>query len=147
MKKLLLFTLLLIILLSACNPARTELEQNRDKWTQTNISHYRFELFVGCFCAFRSEMPLTIEIKNGEIVSITDNTGNPVAADKLSWFEQYDTIERLFDYTAAAQKNADEVIVTYDSEYGFPAQVNIDNIKEAVDDELSLSVSNFEILK
>ena len=147
MKKLFLSLLLVAILLSACSPARTELEQNRDKWSQAGITHYRFQLSVGCFCAFRDLMPLTVEVKDGVIVSISDSRGDPVPAEQLEFFDQYNTLERLFDYTAQAQKDADEVTVTYDTTYGFPAQVSIDNIKEAVDDELGLSVLNFEVLK
>jgi hypothetical protein len=36
--------------------------------------------------------------------------------------------------------------VSYDPAYGFPQTANIDVIKEAVDDELSLTVSSFETL-
>ncbi len=147
MKKLILFTLMVAIFLSACGATKTELEQNKDTWTQAKITHYRLQLSVGCFCAFRGMMPLTVEVKDGQVLSILDNTGAEVSSDFKELFDQYNTIERLFDYTAEAQKNADKVTVTYNNTYGYPTLVNIDNIKEAVDDELSLSVSNFEILK
>jgi hypothetical protein len=38
-------------------------------------------------------------------------------------------------------------MVFYDPTYGFPSQVSIDYIKRAVDDELGLQVSNFEVLE
>jgi hypothetical protein len=41
----------------------------------------------------------------------------------------------------------DEINVTYDPTYGYPATVNIDYIAAAADDELSYGISNFEILK
>jgi len=147
MKKCLLFVLATVILLSACSPAKTDLDQNRDKWTQANVTHYRFQLFVGCFCAFTQQMPLTVEVKDGEVMAITNNAGEAIAADMLAIFEQYDTIERLFDFVENAQKDADEVKVDYDATHGFPARVSIDYIKNAMDDELSLSITNFEALK
>jgi hypothetical protein len=42
--------------------------------------------------------------------------------------------------------DADEVLVTYDATYGFPTSISIDQIKEAVDDEISYQVENFEVL-
>jgi len=36
--------------------------------------------------------------------------------------------------------------VTYDSTYGYPVEINIDFIKNAIDDELYLSASEFEVL-
>jgi len=41
---------------------------------------------------------------------------------------------------------ADEVVVAYDATYGFPAQANIDFVKDATDDEVTLNISNFEKL-
>jgi hypothetical protein len=41
---------------------------------------------------------------------------------------------------------ADKVDVEYDPTYGFPTTASIDFVEEAVDDELYLSISNFEEL-
>ena len=43
--------------------------------------------------------------------------------------------------------DAEEIQISYDATYGFPNSIAIDYIKEAVDDELSLQVSDFEVLK
>ena len=39
-----------------------------------------------------------------------------------------------------------EFEVTYDETYGFPTQITIDHAEMAADDELYLSISNFEVL-
>ena len=144
MKKIYLFALVLI--LAACSFGGTEFSRNQQKWNNANITHYRFQLTVSCFCAFRDKMPLTVEVQNGQLVSMTYSDGTPVSADDQTnmGFNQYATIDNLFGYTAQRMKDADEVKVTYDPEYGFPVEVNIDAIKDAVDDELYLSVSGFE---
>ena len=149
MKKLILLTL--IVLLTACSAgAPTNLERNRQTWQDSSITHYRFSLNIGCFCAFRSQMPITVEVQNNEIVSMTYPDGTLVAATDPNYetFSSHATIERIFsELEAGLAGDADEVTVTYDSALGFPSEIYFDYIKEAADDELSLTVSNFEALK
>lgn len=148
MKKLILLTL--IVILTACSTATpTELESNRQTWQDAGINHYSFSLSVGCFCAFRDQMPLTIEVQNGEIVSImySDGTLATEADPGYETFAKYGTIDRLFSELEAGQNGgADEVTVKYDPTYGFPIEIYFDFIQAAADDELSLSVSGFTIL-
>ena len=149
MKKIILLALTLILV--ACSAGTSsEFNQNYDKWQSANITNYRFDLFIGCFCAFRNDMPLTVEVQNGEIVSMIKPDGTVVEASDPSYeiFTKYATIERIFSELKAGQAgDADEITVTYDTTYGFPADIYFDFIKEAADDELSIQVSNFEILK
>jgi hypothetical protein len=147
MKKIILITL--VFILAACSIGGSEFSQNQKKWNDANITHYRFELSIGCFCAFHDQMPLTVEVQNGESVSITNSSGTVVTKTDPSFenFSRYATIDRLFTELKADQGGkADEVTVKYDATYGFPTDINIDFIKNAVDDELSLNVSAFEKL-
>ena len=160
MKKLLL--VILAIVLSACatvanaGEPKSEVEQARDKWQAANISHYRFNLFLGCFCIFTENMPLVIEVKDGQVVSMEYQNGKEIDPSLMEIFQRYETIDKIFDgiergfkiegNVDTAGDVADEVTVTYDATYGYPTQVNIDFIKDAVDDELSLQITNFEAL-
>jgi hypothetical protein len=134
--------------LAACSlGSQTEIERNKEKWQDANISHYRFNLFVGCFCVFSQDMPLVIEVKDGEVVSMEYQSGNEIEATNLELFEKYATIDRIFsELETNIYGKADEVIIKYDPTYGFPTEINIDFIKDAIDDELALTVSNFEKL-
>ncbi len=149
MKKLILFTL--IVILTACSAgAQTEFKKNRQTWQDSDITHYRFSLTVGCFCAFRDQMPLTVEVQNNEIVSMAYPDGTLVSTTDSNYeiFSRDATIDRIFsDLKAGLEGDAEEVTVTYDSTYGFPSNIYFDYIKAAMDDELSLGVSNFEALK
>jgi hypothetical protein len=149
MKKFIL--LLLVFILTACSfGARSELDKNRQKWQDAGITHYRFSLHIGCFCAFRDQMPLTVEVQNGEIISMTNSNGTLINTTDPNYeiFSQHATIERLFSELEAGLKgDADEVTVTYDPTHGFPNEIHFDYIKAAMDDELTLSVSEFEALK
>jgi len=151
MKKLLF--VFLTLALAACTAAgnamgsQSELEQNREKWQDANISHYRYQLSITCFCVFSQDMPLIIEVQDGEVVSMEFQSGNPIDPTSLELFEKYATIDRLFaELEAGVSGAADEVVATYDPTYGFPAEVTIDFVKEATDDELYFSLSNFEEL-
>jgi hypothetical protein len=147
MKKLLLITLTFI--LAACSMSGSELAHNRQKWNDANITHYRFSLNIGCFCVFRSEMPLTVEVLNGEVISMTGADGNIIDAANANYayYSTYATINRLFtELESDSVRKADDVTVTYDATYGFPSTINIDFIKAAADDELYLSASGFESL-
>ena len=149
MKKIILLTL--IVILTACSfGTSTEFERNRQTWQDSGITHYRFSLNIGCFCAFRNQMPLTVEVQNGEIISMTYPDGTLVAAADPNYeiFSRHATIERIFsELETGLAGDADEVTVTYDSARGFPSDIYFDYIKAAVDDELSITVSNFEVLK
>jgi hypothetical protein len=152
MKKLLFIFLTLI--LAACTAAgnsmgnRSEIEQNKEKWQDANISHYRYHLSITCFCIFSQDMPLIIEVQDGEVVSMEFQSGNEIDANSRELFEKYATIDHIFtELEADLNGAADEVtIASYDPTYGFPTEVTIDFIKEAADDELYLTLSNFEEL-
>ena len=95
-------------------------------------------------------MPLTIEVKGGEVVSITRADGTVVDSSNPSYetYQTYGTIDSLFSKLKTdIAGEADEVVMTYDATYGFPTSIAIDYIKEAVDDELSLQVLEFQILE
>lgn len=148
MKKIIL--LLLALTLSACSVGGgTELDQNKAKWQDADIAHYRIQLGVGCFCPVGDIMPMTVEVQDGEIVSIITVKGDTFpAADPMSEFIlKYATIDRIFsELESDSVREADKLTVTYDPTYGFPAEVVIDYIELATDDELYLSVSAFEPL-
>ena len=146
MRKLIFIFMTLV--LTACSlGGQTEIERNKEKWQAANISHYRYNLFVGCFCVFSQDMPLIVEVKDGELVSMKYQSGNEIDTSSRELFEKYASIERVFsELETNINGKADKVTVTYDPMYGFPAKIDVDFIKNAMDDELSLTVSNFEKL-
>lgn len=157
MKKLLL--LVLAVVLSACSSVanagepKSEVEIAREKWQAANISHYRFNVHISCFCVFTENMPLIVEVQNGEVVSMEYSTGNEIDPQLLELFDRYVTIDRLFDGIEKSfavegidQGPADKVTVEYDATYGFPTKIDIDFVENAIDDELYLSISGFEAL-
>lgn len=147
MKKIILITLLFV--LAACSAGGSELSRNQQKWTDANITHYRFALNIGCFCAFRDQMPLTVEVQDGQIVHMAAADGTLVldTDQNYAFYAPHATIDLLFaDIDAAINDGADSVTVTYDATYGFPAEIAIDQSQEIADEEMYYSISGFEAL-
>ncbi len=140
--------LFIALVLSGCSlGGKSEIQRNQQKWQDAGISHYRYNLFIGCFCVFNEDMPLVVEVQDGKVVSMAYQSGKEIDASSRELFDKYATIERIFsELETDINGKADEVTVTYDPTYGFPTKVNIDFIKNAADDELALTVSNFEKL-
>ena len=148
MKKIIFIVLALI--LAACGSVPSnEFDQNVTKWNDANISHYRMQVGVSCFCPFGDINPITVEVKDGQIVSMVGANGaevldtDPVYAS----LSQYGNVDSLFTWLGQALADADKIEVSYDATYGFPNNVAVDYIAEATDDEIWIEVSNFEVLE
>ena len=73
--------------------------------------------------------------------------GNAIDEGSRELFEKFATIDRIFaEIEADLAGAADQVTVTYDPTYGFPVDLTIDYVQEATDDELYITVSDFETL-
>lgn len=94
-------------------------------------------------------MPMTVEVQDGEVVSMIDVNGEAFPMDDpMSEFVlKYATIDHLFSELGSdSVRDADHLTMSFDPTYGFPTEVAIDYIELAADDELYLSVSAFEPL-
>jgi hypothetical protein len=147
MKKLLLLTL--VFVLAACSAGGSELSRNLEKWQDANITHYRFSINISCFCAFRDQMPLTVEVLDGQIVYMAAVDGALVLDTDQNYelYAPHATIDLLFaEIDAAVKDGADSVTVTYDATHGFPTEIAIDYSQEIADEEIYYSISGFEAL-
>jgi hypothetical protein len=145
--KIFSFIFVLVLILSACSGG-SEVQQNREKWEGQSIDHYRFTVVLSCFCAFAGA-EVTYEVQNGQVVneSVQAAPDRPIDAAQVSEiYADYNTIEKVFDYVEQATNEAEGTTVEYDPTYGFPTEIAVDWIQQAADDELYLSLSNFEPL-
>ena len=139
--------LILVLTISACGGGSV-FQQNQKKWEGQNINHYRFTVAVSCFCPF-ANVEVTYEVLNGQVVnqSVQSSPDNPVDEVLVNdFYQSYNTIEKIFDYVGGAINDADETTIEYDPTYGFPTDISVDWIKQAVDDEMYLTLSNFKAL-
>ncbi len=148
MKKIIFIVLALA--LAACGGGTpSEFDQNVEKWNDANIRHYRMQVGVSCFCPFAEVNPITVEVKDGQIVSMVGANGAEVLdTDPVyAMLSQYANVDSLLVWLGDALATADKVEATYDATYGFPTSVAVDYITEATDDEIWIDVSNFEALE
>lgn len=135
-----------LLALTAC-AARNAMEESQQKWASQKVAHYKYDLTIGCFCPWRDLMPLKVEVKDGQIVSLTDKTGQPTPPNFADTFNNAATVDGLFKILDSALGRAQEVRVVYDDVYGYPKSIHVDYAKNATDDEIEYTVENFEMLR
>ena len=126
-----------------------QLDANLRTWQAQDITHYRMNVTIGCFCPFADRMPLTVEVLDGKAVSVVDAKGQPVPAhDPIRSYgnEELMTVDGVFAYAREAIQTADEITLTYDASFGYPDTIHIDRIKLAMDDEMSVQISELQVL-
>lgn len=144
--RILTFLTVFSLILAACG-AQSELSQNQAKWQDQAPAHYRFDLQIGCFCAFRDRMPLTVEIQNGEIVSIVDATGAAPTEQEMEWYAPYLGVDKVFEYAQKASTEAAKLEIKYDASLGYPTQLYVDWNEETMDEEVGLDITNLTVLE
>jgi hypothetical protein len=88
--------------------------------------------------------PVRIQVLDGEVVAVEDaETSEPVDEPLAS----FPTIEDLFaEIEEALLQEAFRIQATYDDDFGYPIEVSIDFIENAVDDEMAFRVAEFATL-
>jgi hypothetical protein len=115
-------------------------------WESQALDSYRYTLQVGCFCLVEMTKPVTIEVVDGEVASITYVEDGSAADPQL--FAPYDSIDKIFSTINEAEAQDPATLdVTYDETYGVPLSVNIDISEMIADEELYLTISDFEALE
>jgi len=131
-----------VILLSGCQTVGpdgpgSDLDTNREAWEAFSDGTYHFVLMRGCFCIHAGEF--RVQVVDGDVTEAVGGFENQrVPASDLQYIE---SIDDIFDMIERAEGEADEMEVEY-SDNGYPTLVSIDWIKQAVDDEMILEISD-----
>ena len=131
-----------------------ELDQNRAKWESQHITHYRMSLNLPYDDYSYDQMPLTVEVKDGKVISATDARGETVspAGTILVFSSPFDspsafTIPSLFSYVyKTIWEKPPEIDISYDPTLGYPKSIYIDPYTEPCCQEFSISVQDFQVL-
>ncbi|MBW4612287.1 MAG: hypothetical protein KME21_03235 [Desmonostoc vinosum HA7617-LM4] len=123
-----------------------QLRINRRLWNQQRIYNYRYTLSRSCFCTEEARGPVIIEVRNGRTTSIKYvATGKPANPEL---FRQYSTVPKLFNIIRdAIAQRVSSLNVEYNSQLGYPTQINIDFKSQVADEELFLTVENLQVLR
>jgi hypothetical protein len=124
----------------------SELNRNQAKWESQHIINYRFS-----FSLPYSSGTLTVEVKNGKVVSVVDDQGKIISpADQESSNDPYPfvfTVPGLFSYVDQEIRDKPEkIIVSYDPNLGYPTNIYIDPWSEPCCEDFTVEVQNFQLL-
>jgi hypothetical protein len=112
-------------------------EAHRQAWNRHEPTSYQFVYSTGGQCG---ETRVRIDVKNGQPVALETLEKGCVTMD----LETAPTIDGVFDRLVGVYRSgADGVEVTYDSRYGFPANVRVDQTSRTADDEYGFGVEEF----
>ncbi len=112
-------------------------------WDRQNPADYAVTIERLCFC--QNAGPVRVVVVNRLVLSRTVvATQQPLPAN-LS--EAYPDVPGLFAIVRDGYVRADAINVSFDQQYGFPTDATIDYIKNAIDDELGLKVTNFSLVR
>ena len=128
-----------------------ELESNQAKWDSQRISHYRMTFNFPFTIYDSGQMPLTVEVKDGKVISILDSQGDTIKyPDKIENINNYPyefTIPGLFAYLHdTIWKKPPDLQITYDSVFGYPLTVDVYPYYEPCCEEFTIYVRDFNVL-
>lgn len=122
-------------------------EEARRQWTQLQIREYRYRFRRSCFC-FGAPGEGIVHVHDGKVIEVDElSTPRVPPGPGVGDPALYPTIDGLFAlldrYSA---DGADVIQFSCDPNFGIPTWISVDQIIRAIDDEVSYSASEFQIL-
>lgn len=117
-----------------------QLASARQRWASAGIDSYTMTVTRSCFCVVGFAGTFDVEVRNGTVESIRAQNGQGVSFDPQTM-----TVPALHNYIET-NLDADSVVVNFDGATGVPLQVNVDRVIGTVDDEINITVNNFQLL-
>jgi hypothetical protein len=147
-RKAILFGILLTAILAAqFSCARAKVESSRRLWNEKNIKNYNFTMHIQKTGHATPMGTVAIEVRDGTAISMKRVENQWLGGD-VEKCEKYNTIEKIFDIVENASGAFPDVFtVDFDSEFGYPKNLNLDPNRQATDDELSVKILQFEVVE
>lgn len=122
-----------VLLASGCAGQQEDLRSAQERWQQAGPARYAYTYRAGA----QALVEARVTVRDGR-AALTRVQGAELSADEV-------TVEALFDLVARALREADDVDVTYDDRYGFPARLQVDPAADTVDDEYTVHVRDLVV--
>lgn len=129
----------------------TSLEESKERWESLSINNYEFELYRNCFCW---TSPAKVIVRNGEVSEIINLSTNSVYLVNTEDGEKpiqevyptlYPSINDFYCIIKQAEKRTTEIGISFNSDYGFPEIVSIDESQMPVDGGIVYNIENFKV--
>jgi hypothetical protein len=143
---------------------RRELRLNRTKWTHRGITSYDIRLHEECFCPPPGSGPFRVSVRGGKLVKVVYDGQKcdgywPGRVLSKKNFDMSDLIATVEDVFARAEKVINSPMflpssigpqrqphkIRYDSEYGFPSLIDVENPPRIADAQWRLVVDEFRL--
>lgn len=122
---------------------KTEFERNCRLWHEKNILDYDIFLEGWQEASVPQVESALIKVRDGTIQSIEPN--RPASYElMISVYEQFGTVNKMFDEIRSALKEKTELKVSFNKEFGYPENLEIDYLL-ANDRSYRVSVKKFEM--
>ena len=124
--------------------ALAELERNQLLWQESKTLNYNFVCAQIAGGFENPAEPAIIKVRTGKAVSIEPVTKSN--APKLNGYQNFDTIDKLFEYARLELENGKILSVKYNKKLGYPEITSVKN-SYAIDDWNSINITKFEVVK
>lgn len=116
-----------------------DLEVARSRWRSLDLENYDMRMRRMCYCVGAGEWD--VMVRGDSVVFAAPVEDQGWRLDPSWWSEVFPTVDGLLAMVERAEREADQVTVTYD-ENGWPSAVDIDWIAHAIDDEMSWALTS-----
>lgn len=129
----------------------SQLEANRRAWKERDISDYKFVVTktgAGGVTNTWDRLPVVITVQNGIRTSIEKKSKkyDYVIYSRTDGFEDFDSVDKLFDYLRRELESGRMLDVRYDKKLGYPSRIDI-GLSYHVHGGRSIEISGFELVK
>ena len=112
------------------------------RWAEQSPASYRITVSRSCECLSEMSGPVVVAVSNGAVESRHyTSTGAVVPSTYAASFPSVDGLFEIIE--AARREGAAQLDVTYDPTYGYPTEVVFDNIRNAIDDEQTYTITDY----
>jgi Family of unknown function (DUF6174) len=123
---------LVALTMTACGmttaPTADEVASHRAAWNAQHLSNYSYDYKVTGFLIAWAGRVVQLEVRNNAVVTaVYADTGQPVPGSPT----QFPTIDTLFDQAAGAADAGALRAITFDSERGYPLQMDLSGPPDA----------------
>lgn len=130
--------------------ASSELERNRNLWQENKIDSYDFVIAnsAGGNTNEWNRSPVLIKVRNNEKTSIeVESKSDKSIMARTVGFEDFDTIDKLFDYMRRELNDTKIINVKYDKRFGYPKSVFMKFTNTIDHNYQTIQISKFETVK
>lgn len=126
-----------------------ELERRRVLWQENKIVNYDFVAakYAGGQTNTWNRSPVLIKVREGEKVSIeTESKTDKSSMARTDGFEDFDTVDKLFEYLRKELEEGKMLEVEYDIRSGYPKSSRIRDSFE-IHGARSIVITKFEVIE